>query len=195
MGGGKGGKGGGGGSSINVQPSPYEQQMAQIANEYYQQTSPLRSNLLADFNSFIRPAGVSTIGGGNTGAATSNIGGTQFSQNFNIPSTDEIKQNLRYAYGGQGSPYAQASQGQQYLQNLGYNPFMGDTLPSIPSEGSPDWNSWLGNTANQIRTDALQKQMQQTSQAPAGTTGGGTTTPSGFTSANLYNPYNPCRSL
>ena len=90
-GGGKGGSGGGGGSTINVQPSPYEKQMAQMAQEYYQQTGPLRGYMLSDFQNFLRPPGVTgqAWGGGttySTGGATGGASG--------VPSYDEITRQL-----------------------------------------------------------------------------------------------------
>jgi hypothetical protein len=48
MGGGK-----GGGSSVNVEPSPYESQMAKIAKELYDSTADLRTGFLRDYESIL----------------------------------------------------------------------------------------------------------------------------------------------
>ena len=190
MGGGGKGKGGGGGSSINVQPSPYEQEMANIAKDYYNQTAQARQYLLQDFSSFLRPAGFTNQGTYGASTATPTPANLYTNAVSTVPTAGEISDQLRVLYGG----YANSPNASQYFSNLGVDmaPYLQGSggLSNLPTVGSEEWGPWAQTTANAIRSDLMDKAM---SNAIAGSSAAGSTAataPSGFTSSNLYNPYN-----
>ena len=61
-----GNKGGGSAGGVTISPSPYETQLAQIAGDMYQQTSPLRSSFLRDYGLLM---GIPSYYGGTTPTA------------------------------------------------------------------------------------------------------------------------------
>jgi hypothetical protein len=73
MGGGK----GGGGSNVNVQPSPYEQALAQIATETYKNTANLRSGFLRDYENILGVGGGQPGPGQATGTVAPQYSGNQ----------------------------------------------------------------------------------------------------------------------
>jgi hypothetical protein len=114
MGGGKGGKGGA--PNINVEPSPYEKQMASIAKEYYGATAPVRGAFMEDWMSFLRPPGGTGYGAGMDYAPATG-GGTG-------------------TYGAGG--YSPALSGMGYYDPR-YDPqtYDGRLSPGAPSQSSP----------------------------------------------------------
>jgi hypothetical protein len=195
--------------NVNVQPSPYETRMAQIAEEYWGQTSPLRYAFMNDFGAFIRPnqAVSSAFGGSGGGSSGGTAGGNTgmvspqasapLSTNFmqNLPSTSDIYQNLRQA-STQGLTSQDRQSAMGFLGNLGTN-YAPVASNQVYGQESPEYLAQLQSQAGDIRQNALQQAMGQGMQTIAGQQGatqgssqGGQTGVPGYTNQNLYNPYN-----
>jgi len=199
-----GGKGGGISTpNINLQPSPYEARMADIAESYFQSTSPLRNSLLADFGAFMRPPGGRTYGGGGTTGATTvtQQGATSapFSSNFvdtsSIPSTEDLFGALRLA-GAADTSTNERNSAMAILGQAGQNT-MPVSAQQMYGQESADYLAALRSQAGDIRQNALNQAlsqgMQQISQQGASqttTTGQGGGGGGELTSQDLYNPYN-----
>lgn len=212
--GGGGKSGGGGGSTINVQPSPYEQQMAQMATEYYQQTDPLRQAMLGDFMGFLRPStgqttytpGTTTTTG-TTGAYTgaSTPGGYQFPS---FMQGKDLSQQMAWAqpYTSQpAKPFFDSTTGKvsyypsieqitglsqaDLINKYGAPPDATTQSDLIGGTTNPAYQTWLGNITADVRAQQAAQQAIQGAGLQGGTQTT-STTPAGFTSSGLYNPYN-----
>jgi hypothetical protein len=194
--------------------------MAQMSQQYWDQTSPLRDAMISDYMGFLRPGGGTysapsySTTGGTTGATTtgSNTGGITLTP---------YQESLGWDLWGMGEPTKLGSgnyYGNQYVEpqhgKAQYYPTITELTGMdanslfakygqapqhyLPGEGmaisggtNPEYTAWLNNI---ITDEKIKRAVNTAQQAQLGqqtqTGGTTTTTPAGFTNRNLYNPYN-----
>ncbi len=181
-------------NNLEVKPSPYEQSLANIANQYWSMTSPVRGYMLEDFNNFLRPPGYTTT------STQANNSPTSSSGTSTIPTYNDIYKNVNELYtaaaptgvGRNNWDFNYAPGQRDYMIDMGYDPFAAKNMQEVSAlpleNGVPvGLDQFVKNKSQSIFNDQVAKALEN--KQSSGTTA--TTQPSsGLTSSSLYNPYN-----
>jgi hypothetical protein len=176
--------------------------MAQMAQELYGRTNPLRWNMIYDLENFIRPGQASTYLGNNQYSFPQGTGGGGVSTiNPTSPAASTTAMpsygDIRNALDKLASPSEYSQSWPMLSQYVDPRPLQNEVWDMLSGSGNiaidqlskvPEFKTWADNKAAELSITAMQKAIPQG--GTSGTTNQQSTAPAGFTSSGLYNPYN-----